>query len=292
MARALITNGAMKVYILGRRLEVLEAAARENPGLIAIRCDVTSKDSLQEAVDKITADSGFINLLIANSGVGGPPNRWNLDLSVGEQRKVLFTDTSMEDFTGAMGVNVTGALFTMTAFLELLDAGNKNALNGGFGGPGLGIGGRIPAVQSQVIVTSSLAAFSRMSMSAPAYACSKAAVMHITKQASSMLGKYGIRANSLNPGREYYYHSSSFCVAREAHIGKVFPSELAASMIGNRKPELELHGDPKFIPARRFGGEQEMAGTILYLASRAGSYCNGLMLLIDGGRASQMTSSY
>lgn len=27
----------------------------------------------------------------------------------------------------------------------------------------------------------------------------------------------------------------------------------------------------RFIPARRFGGEEEMAGSVLYLASRAGS---------------------
>lgn len=63
-------------------------------------------------------------------------------------------------------------------------------------------------------------------------------------------------------------------------------------MIGDRKPELEPYGDPKFIPARRFGGDEEMAGTMLYLASRAGSYCNGLVLLIDGGRSAVMSSSY
>lgn len=73
----------------------------------------------------------------------------------------------------------------------------------------------------------------------------------------------------------------------------MFPSELAAGMIAGRKPEEEEYGaDPKFIPARRFGGDEEMAGTILYLASRAGSYCNGLVLLIDGGRSGVMCSSY
>jgi NAD(P)-dependent dehydrogenase (short-subunit alcohol dehydrogenase family) len=48
----------------------------------------------------------------------------------------------------------------------------------------------------------------------------------------------------------------------------------------------------RFIPARRFGGDEEMAGTILYLASRAGAYCNGLVMMVDGGRLSVMRSSY
>jgi NAD(P)-dependent dehydrogenase (short-subunit alcohol dehydrogenase family) len=63
-------------------------------------------------------------------------------------------------------------------------------------------------------------------------------------------------------------------------------------MIGDRKPEEEAFEDPRFIPARRFGGEEEMAGVILYLASRAGSFCNGLVLVADGGRLGVMTSSY
>jgi NAD(P)-dependent dehydrogenase (short-subunit alcohol dehydrogenase family) len=72
----------------------------------------------------------------------------------------------------------------------------------------------------------------------------------------------------------------------------VFPSDLAAPMIRNRKPDEEVYDDPRFIPARRYGGEEEMAGMILYLASPAGSFCNGLVLVADGGRLGVMTSSY
>jgi NAD(P)-dependent dehydrogenase (short-subunit alcohol dehydrogenase family) len=38
------------------------------------------------------------------------------------------------------------------------------------------------------------------------------------------------------------------------------------------------------IPMGRFGEEKDMAGTILYLASKAGSYCNGVVVVLDGGR--------
>lgn len=72
----------------------------------------------------------------------------------------------------------------------------------------------------------------------------------------------------------------------------MFPSELAKGLIGDRDPGKEAYGDPNFIPARRFGGDEEMAGTVLYLASRAGGFCNGMVLMADGGRLSVGLSSY
>jgi NAD(P)-dependent dehydrogenase (short-subunit alcohol dehydrogenase family) len=72
----------------------------------------------------------------------------------------------------------------------------------------------------------------------------------------------------------------------------VFPSELAAGLIGSRDPGAESFDHPAFIPARKFGGEEEMGGAVLYLASRAGSFCNGLILVNDGGRLSVMASEY
>lgn len=229
MAKSLMANGAEKIYILGRRLDVLEAAANENPGLIPIQCDVTVKDSLQTAVDKVTTDAGFINLLVVNSGITGPPKRWDLTLPMRELRQSMFTDLSMEEFSDALSVNSVGAFFTMTAFLELLDAGNKSALKGGFGAPAMGITADVPAIQSQVIFTGSLAAFSRMSMSTPAYGSSKAAVLYLAKQASSMLARYGIRANALAPGCEFsaFLPSSPLLVGSGSYktltIKKYFP---------------------------------------------------------------------
>ncbi|KAJ8119250.1 hypothetical protein O1611_g10647 [Lasiodiplodia mahajangana] len=51
----------------------------------------------------------------------------------------------------------------------------------------------------------------------------------------------------------------------------LFPSVIAAGLTDGRDPSKEHHSELRYIPARRFGGEQEMAGSILYLASRAGS---------------------
>ncbi|KAI0835666.1 short chain dehydrogenase [Hypoxylon sp. FL0890] len=274
MAKALAGAGAKKVYILGRRREHLEKAAALHPSIVPVQCDITNKASLQSAVDFVTKDEGYINLLMANSGVSGPsgPTKtWNNNLSISQLRKNLFEDVAIEDFTETFHVNISGTFFSILAFLELLDAGNKHALKGGWGAP-TKEGSDAPSIQSQVIVTSSISAFSRATISAPAYAFGKAALIHLTKHTCSNLVKHGIRVNALAPG--------------------LFPSEMAARLIGARDPSKEPFEDPNYIPARKFGGDDEMAGSVLYLASKAGSFCNGFILVNDGGRLSNMLSGY
>jgi NAD(P)-dependent dehydrogenase (short-subunit alcohol dehydrogenase family) len=67
---------------------------------------------------------------------------------------------------------------------------------------------------------------------------------------------------------------------------------MADQFIEHRDPGTESVDDPVFIPARRIGGEEEMGGTVLYLASRAGSFCNGLVLVTDGGRLAVTIGTY
>ncbi|KAJ5116232.1 hypothetical protein N7456_000580 [Penicillium angulare] len=272
ITRALAANGAHKIYILGRRLEVLEKAAAEYPNIvIAHQADVSSKSDLQSAVDRIKSDVGYVNLVIANSGTIGNPVLFKPEGSLSDLRQSLFTDFSMEDMNQTLSINVTAAFFTMTAFLELLDAGTQSALKGGFGKP-LKEGSDVPSIQSQVIFTTSISAFSRHWTSSPPYMTSKVAIMQVAKQASTQLARFGIRVNALAPG--------------------LYPSELASVLISSREPEKEAPHNERFIPARRFGGDEEMTGAILYMASRAGSYSNGLVLTTDGGRLSVMSGTY
>lgn len=47
-----------------------------------------------------------------------------------------------------------------------------------------------------------------------------------------------------------------------------------------------------YLPAERAGSEEDMAGIILYLASRAGAYINGIVMLVDGGKLATIPDTY
>lgn len=67
---------------------------------------------------------------------------------------------------------------------------------------------------------------------------------------------------------------------------------MTADKLASRNPEEEGPESAAFIPCQKFGGETEMAGVILYLASQAGSFTNGNVLLCDGGRAGVIPATY
>lgn len=49
--------------------------------------------------------------------------------------------------------------------------------------------------------------------------------------------------------------------------------------------------DHKVVPLGRMGTESDMAGQILYLASQAGAYLNGNIIVVDGGRLGRFPSA-
>lgn len=127
-------------------------------------------------------------------------------------------------------------------------------------------------------MTSSIAGYLRNPNAIGAYPLSKAATTHLVKGLSGAFVPYSIRVNALAPG--------------------LFPSDLAAGIIagaGDSKgqdPSVEGAYDKNFIPAERLGSPADMAGTVLYLASQAGAYVNGNVLVVDGGRISQIPGTY
>ena len=68
----------------------------------------------------------------------------------------------------------------------------------------------------------------------------------------------------------------------------MFPSDMATEIIkslGNDIPKSR-------IPVQRVGTEEDIAGAILFLTSRAGAYVTGNVTVIDGGRLSNLPSTY
>ena len=187
MTKALALNGAHKVYIVGRRKDVLEQATKESPhgNIIPIVGDVTSKDSLQSVAAQIEKDTGYINVLIANSGTLGPQTAITTPQTSLEDYQSTLWNVPYEEYTQTFALNTSGVYFTMIAFLGLLDKGNKK--------------GNVEQ-KSQVIGTCSIAAFNRAAPGGLAYGQSKAATTLLMKQMATGLVPYDIRANILAPG--------------------------------------------------------------------------------------------
>lgn len=254
MARALALNGAHKVYIVGRRKDVLEKAAQSvsTNNIIPLVGDVTSKEAISSVVTTITSEVGYINLLLANSGMLGPQATQKItpESSIADVQKA-WGNASIDEFADTFKLNTAAVWYTVVAFLGLLDAGNKK--------------GNVEQ-KSQVIATSSIGGFNRLVPGGFAYGQSKAATTHMMKQLATCLAPFGIRSNVLAPG--------------------LFPSDLAAGIIGDGVFSRSV------IPLERVGSEEDMAGFILFIASRAGAYCDGTVIVLDGGRLSLMPATY
>jgi len=89
------------------------------------------------------------------------------------------------------------------------------------------------------------------------YSASKAAVHQLTRHLASHLAARHIAVNAIAPG--------------------FFPSKMTEFMM-TADPDFTRH-----IPLARPGSPEDIAGTVIFLASRAGAYCAGSVVTVDGG---------
>ncbi|KAI0123559.1 hypothetical protein BJ170DRAFT_709138 [Xylariales sp. AK1849] len=267
---AVVTGGGSGLGLYAARAldaneQSLQDAAKTgvNGNIIPIVGDVSDKASLQKIAEQVRKEQGFINLLFANAGISGPNH------ASAEVQKKLF-EPGMDEFTSALHVNNTAVFYTAVAFLDLLDAGNKKR--------------NLPQ-DSQILVTSSIAGYSRHLASSFSYSTSKAAVTHLVKMLSTFLSVNGfhIRANLIAPGL-YPSEMTTGQTSKLDQFGGVPGHDGAYE--GAHKMEQDRS------PAERTGSEEDFAGTVLFMTSRAGGYLNGETLLSDGGRLSQLPGTY
>ena len=275
MARALAINGASKIFVLGRREDALrQTAAQAQDGVIVpVKCDITSKESLESAYQTVAAQTTHVDVLFANGGILGPlmrspsPQADGTPPSLTELREELF-NIPMEEFTNVLNVNVTGSYYTVLAFLPLLEAANKKRP-----APQVGV---LTAPTAQVVITSSIAGFNRKVPFSYAYNVSKAGATHLVKMLATNLSSYDIRVNGIAPGLYDSEMANSVFTEQGAQGGGISEGSFPREM----------------IPLTRAGSEEDFAGLILWLASNSGGYLNGAMMLTDGGRISVVPNTY
>jgi len=94
----------------------------------------------------------------------------------------------------------------------------------------------------------------------PSYAAAKGGVMQLTKALANEWAGRGVNVNAIAPG---YMRTENTRALQEDPV---------------RAPQILAR-----IPAGRWGEPHDLAGPVVFLASRASDYLNGHVLVVDGG---------
>lgn len=117
----------------------------------------------------------------------------------------------------------------------------------------------IPRRVGNIIVVASVAALRiGLDMQAVGYYASKAAALHLTRALAAEWGPHGIRVNALCPG--------------------FFPSKLSTGLLDKIGASVIER-----TPLGRLGGDTDLMGAAVYLASAASRHVTGQYLCVDGG---------
>jgi NAD(P)-dependent dehydrogenase (short-subunit alcohol dehydrogenase family) len=114
---------------------------------------------------------------------------------------------------------------------------------------------------ARVINTASIHGFDNPGMPAYAYSASKSGVIHLTKHLATDLAADHINVNAIAPG--------------------FFPSNMTKAAVSN--DAIYKHAVSQ-IPRQRAGEPEDIAGTAIYLSSRAGAWVDGHTIVLDGGQ--------
>jgi len=184
---------------------------------------------------------GYSPLDLSNAGAVGAwkPEFNRLDVVVLCQGAVEYKRREFEPatFRKVVEVNLNGAMDCAVKFQQ-----------------------QLAASRGSLITVSSIGGF-QVTYANPAYAASKAALIHLTRTLAAAWAGEGIRVNGVAPGLV----ATKMTTAMTDH-----PARLAERL--------------EKIPLNRLGEPEEIAGAILFLASPLASYIVGQTIVVDGGR--------
>ena len=223
-----LTNDGINVVITDIENSELNNKAKEL-NLPMIAADLSDPISVEELKIEMIRDHGHPNIIV--NAAGGVCNQVANDLE----------NVTTEQWGQIFQSNVDSAFYISRAFVTGM---KKNSW------------GRIVTISSGAGLRPSLTGIQ-------AYTAAKHALVGLTKQLSSELGKYGITVNSIAPG---FILSNPTTQKQWDSYGEKGQTELI-----NR------------IHTRRLGKPEDIASTIAFLTSKEANWISGQIISVDGG---------
>lgn len=255
--RALVTGGARG---LGAGMAQALAAAGASVMIADVLDD--AGEQAAKAISATGATAGFVHLDVTDdagweSAVAHTvAEHGGLDVVInnaGIEITQLLVDTDADDVRRMLDVNIVGTML-----------GLKHGMRAMRPGGAAGAGGTIINISS-VAATIAFPAIS-------GYSATKSAVDRLTRVAAMESGKlgYGVRVNCIYPGLVATDMGMKLAV-ETAGLGLFAgPEEAVGAVIG-------------LTPSGRLGEVSDMADAVVFLASDASRFVNGVGLPVDGG---------
>eukprot|EP00548_Thalassiothrix_antarctica_P016958 CAMPEP_0194195416 /NCGR_PEP_ID=MMETSP0154-20130528/76124_1 /TAXON_ID=1049557 /ORGANISM="Thalassiothrix antarctica, Strain L6-D1" /LENGTH=313 /DNA_ID=CAMNT_0038919947 /DNA_START=54 /DNA_END=991 /DNA_ORIENTATION=- len=219
---------------------------------------------------------GCLDILINNAGTSWGEDPWN-NFEYDDNNEVISStskranfgfDREYDDdkvisstskranfgFDRVFDLNVKSLFYLTRACVPLMISSEKEELNG------------------RVVNIGSIAGILPQDVPTHAYDVSKAAVHHLTKKLAADLAPQRITVNAIAPGYVPSRMSKGLLAYNNANLE-------------GKSEEDKMNVIARNIPLRRLGNEDDMIGACLYLTRRAGSWCTGVILNVDGGQA-------
>jgi NAD(P)-dependent dehydrogenase (short-subunit alcohol dehydrogenase family) len=210
------------VAILDLNLDLArEVSSKLGSNSIAVACDVSKIESINQAVSHVIQNFGKIDILVNSAGIA----------ALNPAEKV-----TQSEWDKTLSINLTGTFFmSQRVGIEMLKENNGSIIN-------------LASQAASVALTDHVA-----------YCASKFGVLGVTKVLASEWGGRGITVNSVSP--------------------TVVLTELGKKAWAGEKGDALK----KLIPTGRFAEPEEIAASVLFLASEDARMINGADLLVDGG---------
>lgn len=226
---------------------VADTINKDGGNAIGISANVLDKESLEEAKRIINEKFGTVDILLNGAGGNNPKGTTSKDY-------YELGDESKEDIKSFFDLEPSGIEFVFNLnFLGTLlptQVFAKDLMN---------------KKDATIINISSMNAFTPLTR-IPAYSGAKAAVSNFTQWLAVHFSKVGIRVNAIAPGFFLTNQNRGLLIDENGEYTQRSKKILSQT------------------PMDRFGNQEELIGTLLYLlCHEASSFVNGVVIPVDGG---------